>query len=187
MSDSVVLPPTIGATISTPPKHEPLRYRVARGAAAIALVAAAGVVAADIIGPERLGKLWEWLTAAGPAPASAKPFATSQALNFFVNRPIAGSTLKVTTGVSFASVADLTAGKPHSYWCYVNAAETIGGVSHDISLGTQQGSAPPVFAQVTDLAPDQLGRFGLSAQQLVALAPSHCQFGRIDPLAGLSR
>lgn len=149
-----------------------------------AVALAGSIVAYEVLGAEWLAWLWDrWAPAiTATAPASSNALETRQEITFFVQEPIAGSAFVVTTGVAYATVADLTSGNALRYWCYING-RAAGGITPRIELGTQDGNADPGYASASDFSEADIAGFGLSAERLAELARSHCRFGSIDPVS----
>ncbi|KFL29534.1 hypothetical protein JP75_20400 [Devosia riboflavina] len=152
----------------------------------VTAVAVAGIgliVAMDLAGEDLIfGRLAAIFGEREPQAAVVAPnleevpaLAGAKDITFFKETPVAGLPFKVTTGVRFASPADLAGNLVGSRWCYI-AALAGDGVERKITLAHQQGSNNPVFHGLEGLPSQQLDLFRLGATALAALARSHCNF-----------
>jgi len=107
------------------------------------------------------------------------PLRNADNITFFKSVPIEGTTLTVTTGISFASANDVANGKTKLRWCYI--MYDIGKLDKRISLGRQTDNAKPVYDDPTRLPENELKALGLSVTRLASLARSHCFLGGFDP------
>ena len=95
-------------------------------------------------------------------------------VTLFDKAPVQGSNLEVHTGIEYASVPDLLAGKETTRWCYV----IVGGRSgfpRQVELGRQVGTSAPVYNDLKRGADDALAN-DLSVNALSSIARSHCRF-----------
>ena len=95
--------------------------------------------------------------------------------NFFVDRSVEGTDLKIVTGTDYASSTDVLAGRHKSRWCYIKLG--AGDVVTRVDLGGQRGTEAPIFSDLTSLPAGELAPLGLDIGRLRDLARSHCQFG----------
>lgn len=109
--------------------------------------------------------------------------AAAKNITFFTSAPVKESGMSVVTGVAFASLGDLRAGRQRDRWCYVTIAPR-GALPRQIELGTQKGIAAPIYTNFSVYPAEELGAVGLSASILQALAKTHCRFAKADPPAG---
>lgn len=100
-------------------------------------------------------------------------------ISFFKSVPIEGTSFMVTTGIAFASVEDVVAGKSKNRWCYIR--HQYENVNRQIDLGKQEGDGKPKYHDPTRLPDSELRLLGLSATRLAELARSHCFLGGFDP------
>lgn len=135
------------------------------------------LVASDLAGPDALAAAFRKAGDALTRPAAKKTQDLShfKEVTLFASAKVEGSSLEVKTGVEFASIDALAAGRQTKRWCYV-AVPGQAGFARLVSLGSQIGNSPPVFR---DLAKDGKGDLlaeGLSISALSAIAVSHCRF-----------
>lgn len=95
--------------------------------------------------------------------------------SFFKSRFIAGTSIRVTTGVSFATGSDVLNGTPQEYWCYVT--HIVAGGRKQIELATRTGTALPVYSSLDTIPASDFTELGLSRAALRAAAVTHCDFG----------
>lgn len=100
-------------------------------------------------------------------------------ITFFKKEAIAGSSLQVTTGIAFASIEDVVAGKTINRWCYIQSAD--GKFTKRLDLGSQSGRGSPQYTDPTIFTEKQLEGFGLSVEELASLSRSHCLLEGFDP------
>lgn len=118
-----------------------------------------------------------------PEPAltlgKAEALKDADNITFFHSEEIEGSDLKVTTGIAFASVEDVVAGKTINRWCYIQSGTAK--FTERLDLGGQKGLGSPKYTDTTIFTAEQLKGFGLDAEQLAGLARSHCLLKGFDP------
>ncbi len=150
-------------------------------ATAVSVLAGAGIsglIALDLLGEELLVKLWRGASAEPTRPGvSGSILESIENYTFFKSVEAKEHGISVKTGVAFSTLADLLAGKHRELWCYVQIAPT-GGLPRQIGLGTQSGTAPPVFTDLSGYPKEELAVVGLSARTLHALAKTHCRFAK---------
>lgn len=100
-------------------------------------------------------------------------------ITFFKKEPISGSSLQVTTGIAFASIDDVVAGKTINRWCYIQSGN--GKFTQRLDLGSQTGVGRPNYTDPTIFTKKQLEGFDLTVEQLASLSRSHCLLEGFDP------
>lgn len=118
--------------------------------------------------PGRVSEACEVATDFTDALAEASDF------TFFRETDIAGTSLQITTGIRFATALDVIGGRPAKQWCYLNVPD--GPTSRRIDVASKEGPELPVYPDLRDLSLPVLRERGLSAAELMRLAPSHCRF-----------
>lgn len=151
-------------------------YAAATAFSACVLTGIGALIVADLFGEEL--KLWRGARAEPSTPGGANPLLESaRDITFFTTIEAKEHGIVVTTGVSFATIADLLAAKQKNRWCYVMAIPRS-GLARQIELGRQSGSASPVYADLSVYPAEELAAIGLSAPILHALAKTHCRFAK---------
>jgi len=97
-----------------------------------------------------------------------------EGFTFFLNEPVEGTDLDVTTGIRFATADDVVAGKPEKFWCYLMIGN--GAVTRKLTLAAKTADALAVPADFSALTADELAGTGLRTADLQALVASHCRF-----------
>jgi len=151
-------------------------YAAATAFSACVLTGIGALIVADLFGEEL--KLWRGARAEPSTPGGANPLLEStRDITFFTTIEAKEHGIAVTTGVSFATIADLLAAKQKNRWCYVHISPRD-GLIRQINLGTQSGAAPPVYADLSGYPKEELAVVGLSAGTLQSLAKTHCRFAK---------
>jgi len=151
-------------------------YAAATAFSACVLTGIGALIVADLFGEEL--KLWRSARADSSTPGRANPMLESaRDITFFTTVEAKEHGIAVTTGVSFATIADLLAAKQKNRWCYVHISPRD-GLIRQINLGTQSGAAPPVYADMSVYPAEELAAIGLSARTLQELARTHCRFAK---------
>ncbi|MFG1342224.1 hypothetical protein [Xanthobacter autotrophicus] len=159
----------------------------------LTLLAVAGILALillDLLGAEGFAKLVKAVTPDTPPPALARndgpgreELARARDITFFTEARVEGFAFAVITGVLFRTVDDLLAARQASRWCYVTVGPRSGLARH-ITLGEQDGTAPPAYATLSAFPAGEFSALGVDAAALQAIARSHCRF---TPAPGGSR
>lgn len=162
---------------------------IAMGITLSAVSGIALLIALDIAGEDLVFGAFSFLKEEPPEPTVAAvveelpALAGAKDITFFKSMPVAGLPFEVTTGVRFASPADLVGNLVESRWCYVTAM-AADGIGRKINLADQTGNAAPLYHALEGLPSQQLALFKLGATALEALAKTHCAFNFTTPAAG---
>jgi hypothetical protein len=97
-----------------------------------------------------------------------------EGFTFFLNEPVEGTDLDVTTGIRFATAEDVVSGKPEKFWCYLMIGN--GAVTRKLTLANKAHGELAVPADLSGIAPDALSGMSLKQADLPALVASHCRF-----------
>lgn len=140
----------------------------------IALIGIAALIAMDFVSGDALAKVWEGLRVANRARVEKSELAKARDFSFFTSEKVKGHDFEVTTGVRFATLSDLLAGRQQSRWCYV-VLQPSGGLPRQIHLAHQSGTDPPVFSDLSSYPEAEIRALGVSAATLKSLAREHCR------------
>lgn len=99
-------------------------------------------------------------------------------ITFFRHMELVGTNLTITTGTSFSSTKAVVNNTPSKVWCYTKFG--AGDVRKMLDLATREGTAIPIYADLSDLPQSELSELGLSASRLESAARSHCQLGSFE-------
>ncbi|MEL7281865.1 MAG: hypothetical protein AAGK79_16015 [Pseudomonadota bacterium] len=139
----------------------------------------------ETLGP-KIYRLYAW-TQAVPKPVmpklnlgKAQQLADADSITFFHKQPIKGSDLEVSTGIAFASLEDVVAGRTINRWCYIQV-KSGSHFTQKIDLGSQRGTARPKYTDTTVFRDDQLKGIDFSREELAKLARSHCLLKGFNP------
>ena len=131
---------------------------------------------------KQLDRFWDWYNSQ-PAQSNllgkAEGLRDASDITFFTSVPIRGSKLSITTGISFATAEDLTAGKVKDRWCYIQAGK--GKFTERLDLGSREGESTSAYTETSRFTAQQLSSFGLSAKRFETLARRHCLFDGLTP------
>lgn len=100
-------------------------------------------------------------------------------ITLFIQTPVEGTDLQISTGAAFSSAAAIAAREPKNLWCYVNYGD--GSLHTRITLGRRKASGKPDYDDLNDLPDAAFAELGLSRARLGRLARSHCKFAGFDP------
>lgn len=157
---------------------------LAGGFALMAIGAAIGLIALDLLGATFFEKLKFIVTQPRTAPVVAKELQGTKDITFFKSVKVDGRPYSITMGIAFETPEDLAAGKQKSRWCYCTIAPKDGGVPRQIELATQEGANPPRYRDLSAFSDDELKQLGESQASLSAIARKHCRFTKEPGGAG---
>lgn len=155
-------------------------YVAAAAFAGCVLTGIGALIVADLFGEDALSKLWQSVTVKPPpVPTSATILDGAKNITFFAEVEAKEHGLVVITGVTFETVKDFETSKQRNRWCYVMATRK-GGLPRQISLAKQEGTAVPIYSDLSVYTMEELSAVGLTARTLQALAKSHCRFAKTN-------
>lgn len=97
-----------------------------------------------------------------------------EGFTFFLNEPVEGTDLDVTTGIRFATADDVVAGKPEKFWCYLMIGQ--GAVTRKLTLANKAHGERAVPADLSAISSDVLSGMNLTQADIPPLVASHCRF-----------